>query len=98
MTARVVALMARLDLHRRDARVEHRARQAAVSEQLLDDAQVCAGLQQMRRATVTDHVRRDRLADAGNRAVALEQIPDVVLPLAAPGLSEILCARRLSNA
>ena len=52
----------------RDVRVDLRRREALVAEQLLDDPQVRAAVEQMGRERVPQRVRRDAVREAGRRA------------------------------
>src|SRR6476619_8175107 len=64
---------------RRDVRIDLGRRQVLVTEQLLDDAQVGATVEEMRRERVPQRVRRDALGETGGAAQPIEpvaQAPD----------------------
>src|SRR5262245_36221587 len=68
-------------------RVDHRRRDIAMPEQLLDGADVVPSLEQMRREAVAQRVRADGLDDAGVPAgLADGTLNDGFVLMVAPGL------------
>ena len=60
----------------RDMRIDLCRRDITVPEQELDDTQIGAVIEQMRRERVPDRMRRKLLLDAGFLRVALDYVPE----------------------
>ena len=74
---RMGVAVGRAEPGRRDVRVDLRRREALVAEQLLDDAQVGAAVEQVGRERVAERVRRDAVRQPGP---ATEQVEAVAQP------------------
>ena len=72
--ARMGAAVGGPEAGRRDVRVDLRRREALVAEQLLDDAQVRAAVEQVRRERVAERVGRDAVRQAGPAAEQVEPV------------------------
>ena len=59
----------------RDMSINLRRADARMTEHFLDDAQIRAELQKMRRKAVSQHVRRDVARDAGAADAAFDPLP-----------------------
>src|SRR5437588_12824324 len=76
-SAGMVALMQLLQSFERHVRINGRRRNVRVTEQQLDDAQIGAVIQKVRRECMSQRMRRqDRAGDARLDAVALDQLPE----------------------
>ena len=71
---RVGAAIGGPEARRRDVGVDLRRREALVAEQLLDDPQVRAAVEQVRRERVAERVRRDAVRQAGPAAEQVEPV------------------------
>ena len=76
----------------RDMRIDLCRRDITVPEQELDDTQIGAVIEQMRRERVPDRMRRKLLLDAGFLRVALDYVPEGLArhAIAAPRWKQVL--------
>jgi hypothetical protein len=76
------------EIDKRDLRVDGRAVETRVTEELLDVTDVGAPLQEMRRAGMPELVRRERLWDLGAARMEPDEILDVLRAHASAVLGE----------